>query len=311
LKVRYYIIGFISAVVLFSTMSYIDSSKATIDNKDSSFSEKKTVFQEVQMPPIPVEMDFSGESIPLSIPNVKERFEQEIIRNTFYHSSTIMFMKRANRFFPMIEPILKEHGIPEDFKYLAVAESSLTNAHSPAGAKGMWQFLAGTAKEYGLEVNNQVDQRYDFEKSTHAAAKYIKYLHNRFNSWTLAAAAYNMGPTGLARAKTQQKEDSYYDMNLNQETSRYVHRIASIKQIMSNPELYGFFIKDEEKYPPVDTDSLIQIAVSKSIPSIGDWAHQQGLSYRELKVINPWLRDGKLDVSNNKTYLIKVPKKTN
>lgn len=288
-------------------MSYMDNDMSEQTRVESDPVEKeKSTFQEVTMPPMPETIDFAGEILPLEKDDVKERFEREMIRNSFFHSSTIMYLKRANRFFPIIEPILAKHGIPDDFKYLAVAESALDNPTSPAGAKGMWQFLSGTAKEYGLEVSSQVDERYDYEKSTEAACKYIKYLHNRFDSWTLAAAAYNMGPNGLSKALRNQSEDNYHNLNVNSETSRYIHRIASIKQIMQNPELYGFFLKDAEKYAPYKSTILVQ--VDTSIPSLGVWAHNHGLSYRELKIYNPWLRDGSLDLKTGKKYLIRIPK---
>ena len=228
-----------------------------------------------------------------------------MIRNCFYHSSTITFIKRSRRFFPIIEPILAEYNIPQDFKYLAVAESGLANAVSPASAKGLWLFLKGTGQEYGLEVSSTVDERYHYEKATHAACKYIKHLHKKFDSWTLAAAAYNMGPSGLKRAMDRQKETSYFHLNLNSETARYVYRIAAIKQLMSNPEMYGFFVKEEEKYMPYNNYSELELQTPR-IDSLGLFAHKHNMSYRELKIYNPWMRDVKLEGKSGKKYVVKI-----
>ncbi len=250
---------------------------------------------------------FAGERIPVENFDVRERLERELIVNTYYHTSTILNLKKMTRFFPVIEPIMNEHGIPDDFKYLSVAESNLGNVTSPAGAKGFWQFMKGTAGDYGLEVNSEVDERYHLEKATRAACQYLKRYHEKFGSWTNTAAAYNMGPSGFAKESEKQKFSNYFDLNLNQETSRYIFRILAIREVLEDPAKFGFDIPEEEKYQPLDDYSVVQ--VDGSIPSLGDFAKEHGTTYRLLKVYNPWLLSYKLTNSKKKTYEIKIPKK--
>ena len=249
---------------------------------------------------------FAGENVPTENFDVRERLDRELLRNAYYHSSTILALKRSARFFPTIEKILAENGLPDDFKYLAVAESDLSNAVSPAGAKGVWQFMKGTGREYGLEINTSVDERYHFEKSTVAACKYLKKLKEKFGSWTLAAAAYNMGGAKLSSEKSLQRGNSYYDLNLNQETSRYIFRILAIKEIMSNPEQFGFQIEEDEKYPPLSDYTAVE--VDEAVANWGDFAQKYGTSYRMLKVYNPWLVSASLPNKNRKTYEVRIPK---
>lgn len=249
---------------------------------------------------------FAGERIPVENFDVRERLERELIINSYRHSTTILNLKNSARFFPVMEKILKEHGVPEDFKYVAVAESDLRNATSPAGAKGIWQFMGGTAEEYGLEVSNEVDERLHLEKATRAACQYLKRYKDRFGSWALVAAAYNMGAGGLSKEMDNQGFDNYYDLNLNEETSRYVFRIVAIKQVLEHPEKFGFDMDDEELYAPLDDYAIV--TVDTSIANLGDFAKQFGTSYRLLKLYNPWLRDYKLTNPKRKTYDIKIPK---
>lgn len=251
------------------------------------------------------EFTFAGEPVPIENFDIRERLEREVLVNSYWHSSTALNMKMANRFFDIIEPILAEEGVPDDFKYLAVAESNLRNLTSPAGAKGVWQFLAATGRSYGLEVTNEVDERYHLEKSTRAAARYIRDYYKQFGSWTLAAAAYNMGGPRLHREIDNQRANSYYDLNLFEETNRYVFRIIAFKEIMENPTLYGFYISEDEKYPPLTEIELIQ--VNKPISNLGDFAVENGISYRMLKVYNPWLITNSLKSVAGKNYLIAVP----
>jgi len=250
--------------------------------------------------------DYAGEALPMSNFDVVERLDREILRNSYYHSNTILLLKRMKRYFPIIEPILAEQGVPNDLKYLAVIESDLTNARSPAGAKGFWQFLKGTAGDYGLQVNSEVDERYNLEKATVAACKYLKRYKEKFGSWTLAAAAYNMGPTGLKSELTRQKFNNYYDLNLNHETGRYVFRIVAIKEILNNPENYGFELGLEDQYNELPEYSIL--SMNDPIPNLGDFAKKYGTTYRMIKVYNPWLTSYKLTNSARKTYKIKVPK---
>jgi len=249
---------------------------------------------------------FAGEAIPEGNFDAIERLDRELLVNTYQHSATLLNLKQAFRYFPVIESILAKHGVPDDFKYLCVAESNLRMATSSAGAKGLWQFMESTGRAYGLEITESVDERYHVEKSTEAACRFLSKLKERFGSWTLAAAAYNMGEGGLARRIGQQQVDSYYDLHLPDETSRYVFRIHAIKEIMSDPERYGFFVTPEQGYEPmVEYDSL---EVSTTIPDLAALALEQGTTYRHLKLYNPWLLGNILPVKSGKTYLLHIPR---
>ena len=252
----------------------------------------------------PMKIDFAGEEVPTFMDDVYERLDRELVTNTNYHSNTILVLKRANKAFPIIEPILKNHGIPDDFKYLAVIESSLINVVSPAGARGVWQFMPSTAKEKGLEVTDEVDERYQLEKSTEAACLYLKDAKEKFGSWTLAAASYNGGMNGVQRQLESQGVTSYYDVLLNEETSRYVFRILALKEIMSNSAEYGFKLPKEGLYKKVQVK---KIEVDSSIADFASFAKSQGINYKILKIHNPWLRDKKLDNPNKKKYIIEIP----
>jgi hypothetical protein len=259
--------------------------------------------QVVKPPKLSSELYFAGEKIPFNV-DTRERLDREFLVNTYYHSSSVIAMKNAARYFPIIEDILKEEGVPLDFKYLSVAESNLSNVISSAGARGFWQFMKAASKDYGLEVNKEVDERYHLEKSTRAAAKYLKWLKDKHGSWINAAAAYNMGPGGFSRAQKSQGEDSFFDLNLNSETSRYVFRLVAIKEIMSNPEKFGFYLDPDDKYEPWNT---YQVKVNQSVTDLGAFARSHGSSYRILKYYNPWLIDNKLTVVKN-TYYIRFPR---
>ena len=252
----------------------------------------------------PVKLDFAGEETPLKISDVKERFDRELLVNVNLHASTILSIKRANRAFPVIEPILKKNGIPDDFKYLAVIESGLVNVVSPAGARGIWQFMPETAKERGMEVTENVDQRYDLEKSTEAACSYFLSAKGKFGSWTLAAASYNGGMTGVNKQIAIQKVSNYYDLLLTEETSRYVFRILALKEIMENPVKYGFVIAPEDLYGALPTR---KIEIDSSIADLADFAKSEGINYKILKIHNPWLRETKLLNETGKKYQIEIP----
>jgi membrane-bound lytic murein transglycosylase D len=253
---------------------------------------------------IPTEVDFAGEPTPLLITDVRERFERELIVNANLDASTLLIIKRANRFFPIIEPILARYGVPDDFKYLAVAESGLMNAVSPAGARGVWQFMPDTAREKGMEVNDAVDERYHLEKSTEAACRYLLEAKAKFGSWTLAAASYNGGLAGVNRQIEFQKESNYYDLLLTDETARYVFRILALKEIMKNPELYGFHIQPHELYQNL---AVRTVTVDTAITDLASFAKMQGVNYKVLKLHNPWLRDRKLPARGGKTYVLQIP----
>ncbi|MGB0862869.1 MAG: lytic transglycosylase domain-containing protein [Saprospiraceae bacterium] len=255
---------------------------------------------------LPASMSFAGEPLPLDNFDVMERLDREMIINVYWPSTALANMKRAGRYFPMIESILAEHGVPQDFKYLAIAESGLKNATSSAGAKGIWQFMSKTAKYYGMVIDAEVDERYNIEKATESACKYLKGAHKKFGSWTLAAASYNMGEPRLQRMLKEQHVSSYYDVHLSEETLRYVFRIIAIKEIYSNKEKYGFDLRQEDLYKPFDNYSILQ--VNTPIASLADFAQKYGTTYRKLKLYNPWLKKPYLRNKSRRTYKIKIPK---
>lgn len=253
---------------------------------------------------LPETMTFCGEEVPLDLFFVRERLERELMVNSYRHSATILQLKRTTRWFPVMEPIMEQYGLPEDFKYLAMIESELTNAVSPSKAVGFWQFLEGTGKEYGLEINKQVDMRYNVEKETVAACKYLKDSYRKFGSWISAAAAFNCGNGRITKMMEEQRVDSYFDMLLPEETQRYVYRILALKLITENPEKYGFTIRDNGWYRPYETKT---VTVVQSIPDLVDFAYRQGTNYKMLKYFNPWLRSTSLTVSPGNSYEIKIP----
>jgi membrane-bound lytic murein transglycosylase D len=252
----------------------------------------------------PTAVDFAGESAPLKVTDVKERLDREILINANLHSTTTLIIKRANRVFPIIEPILQKYNVPDDFKYLAVIESGLTNAVSSAGARGVWQFMTDTAKEKGMEVNEIVDERYHLEKSTEAACKYLLSAKEKFGTWTLAAASYNGGMSGISKKIEEQKVTNYYDLALTEETSRYVFRILALKEIMKQPAKYGFSIFSSDLYSQIPTK---KIEIDSTINDLTSFAMSQGINYKILKIHNPWLRDKKLLNPTKKKYEIEIP----
>lgn len=253
---------------------------------------------------LPETMTFCGEEVPLDLFFVRERLERELMVNSYRHSATILLLKRTTRWFPVMEPIMEKNGLPDDFKYLAMIESELTNAISPSKAVGFWQFLEGTGKEYGLEINKQVDMRYNVEKETVAACKYLKDSYRKFGSWISAAAAFNCGNGRITKTMEEQRVDSYFDMLLPEETQRYVYRILALKLITENPEKYGYHIGDNGWYKPYETKT---VTVVQSIPDLVDFAYRHGTNYKMLKYFNPWLRSTSLTVSPGNSYEIKIP----
>jgi hypothetical protein len=254
---------------------------------------------------IPKDINFAGEPTPIKDFSVRESMERELVVNTYWQSQTLLLYKRANRWFPVIEPILKRYKIPEDFKYIALIESQLTNVVSPRGATGFWQIVESTGKEYGLEITDEVDERYNIEKSTEAACKYFKEAYKQFNNWTLTAASYNIGKTGLQLQLNRQRETSYYNLLLNEETARYVYRILAIKEIISRPKIYGFILRKKDLYPPIPTKKIV---VDTTIHNLVNFSLDQGVSYKYLKLFNPWLRTGSLNNDQRKKYIIELPK---
>lgn len=248
---------------------------------------------------------FSEERVPTEDHDVLERLDREILHIAYHHTSTILAIKRAQRVFPIIEPILAKHGLPDDLKYLAVTESSLANATSGAGAKGIWQFMKGTGAYYGLEINKEIDERNHLEKATEAACKYLKHYHDQFGSWALAASAYNMGGPRLKKTLKRQQGESLYDLNLNKETMRYFFRIIANKEIMQNPETYGYHIYPEQKYTDLPSYSIVE--VKGAVKSWAAFAKKYGMSYRQLKVYNPWIKATSLTNKKRRTYEVRVP----
>lgn len=253
---------------------------------------------------LPDSADFAGEPVPLDIFYVREMFDRELTVNTYWHSSTILLLKRAARWLPVIEPILKQNGIPDDFKYLAMIESGLANVVSPSGAAGYWQFLEKTGKEYGLQVNKEVDERYHVEKATEAACRYLQKSHDKFGNWTLVAASYNAGQGRIDDVIDDQSTRSFYEMYLNDETSRYIYRILAMKYIYENQLDYGFKLQPGDLY---DTLATRKVVVKETISNLPAFAKQNKTSYRMLKELNPWLRSDKLTVRRGEEFVILLP----
>lgn len=281
---------------------FLISGSATPKEQDVNSVIESSKFRSVE---IPDSATFAGEWVPLERFDIKEALDRELIVNSYFHSQTIRLIKLAPRYFKLIEPILKEEGIPDDFKYLAVAESGLNpRAESFAGAIGFWQFLRGTAIDYGLEINGEVDERYHVEKATYAACDYLKDAYEKYGNWTMVAAAYNAGMRGVERQIERQKSVNYYDLLFVEETQRYVFRIIALKLVLENPERYNFIIGDEEKYPVISTRD---IEVFGGVEDFADFAIDNGTNYKLLKDFNPWLRQTYLKNTSDKKYTIKIP----
>lgn len=298
------LLGGITAV----TLSFAQNSMTSKDSHYKNLDEEFVVFDHIDHfthdIELPEKLEFCGEEVPLDLFYVRERLEREILVNSYLHSSTLLLLKRTTRWFPVMEPIMRKQGLPEDFKYLSMIESALTNAVSPAKAVGFWQFLESTGKEYGLEINKEVDMRYNVEKETIAACKYLKDSYDKFGSWTLSAAAFNCGNGRITRTKNEQRVTSYYDMLLPEETQRYIFRILALKVITENPAKYGFQISDEGWYQPLEYKT---ITVTESISDLVSFAIEHGTNYKMLKYFNPWLRGTTLTISTGNSYKIKIP----
>jgi len=290
---------------LMSILLFITAANVPYTLIDKDYFSAVTELNTVVSVAVPKTLSFCNEELPLEKQYVREAIEQELIVNTYWHSSSILLIKRANRWFPVIEPILKKNGIPDDFKYLAVAESGLKNAVSPAGARGFWQIMKGTGKEYGLEINSAIDERYHLEKSTEVACDYILDAYEKYGSWTLAAASYNAGMNSITKNLKKQSASSYYGMNLGEETGRYVYRIVALKELLSRPEEFGFKLRDKDLYQPYNT---YEITVDTTINSLGKFAALYGMNYKELKIYNPWLRQTSMPDKSRRKYHIKIPK---
>jgi hypothetical protein len=272
---------------------------------DENFETKTVNDYNVYALQVPDQLDFAGEPMPLNNPDILERMDRELLVNTYWQSNGLLMFKRSKKYFPIIEPILAKYNVPNDFKYLAVIESGLTNAVSPAGARGVWQIMPATGRENGLEVNNNVDERYNLEMATEVACEYLLKSKEELGSWTLAAAAYNAGTAGVSRRLKEQNVTEYYDLLLGEETGRYMFRIVALKEILSNPDKYGFNFREKDLYSPVPT---YKVAVDTPISDFTKFAENHGINYKILKLHNPWLREAHLNNKSRKQYYIDIPK---
>ncbi|WP_405201698.1 lytic transglycosylase domain-containing protein [Dokdonia sp. LLG6352-1] len=296
----------VAGLVINSAKAPQEQEEEQVPVKDEKVQTEKLVNDyNVYAIPMPDGLNFAGEEVPVQNPDIKERMDRELLVNTYWQSNALLLFKRAHKYFPIIEPILAEEGVPDDLKYLAVIESGLTQAVSPARATGFWQIMKETGKEYGLEVNSNVDERYHIEKSTRAACQYLKKSKERFGNWTAAAAAYNAGNYGVSRRFEEQNVDDYYDLLLGEETGRYVFRIIALKEILNNPKKYGFNFRTEDLYTAVPT---YKVEVDTAVTDFVKFAERFGINYKILKIHNPWLREPKLNNSSRKKYYIEIPK---
>jgi hypothetical protein len=303
-KYNKYLIAFGGMVILLSVLKVFTYSVSD-SSSDSAYEDYFNAGYKVFSIRIPKNLAFADEKVPTTDFSVREAIERELIVNTYWQSQSLLLHKRANRWFPLIEPILEKHGIPEDFKYLALIESQLTNAVSPKGATGFWQIVEPTALGYGMEINEEVDERYNVIRSTEAACRYFKEAYKMFHNWTLVAASYNLGMGGIEGQLRKQKVDSYYDLMLNEETGRYVYRILAMKEIISRPKVYGFMLRKKDLYPSLPTK---KISVDTTINNLADFALSQGINYKILKTFNPWLLGNTLTIKESKKYVLELPK---
>lgn len=293
-----------SALLVLVLYSFIQQSKPDKIQNDA-YREVITEKYRIFSLPLPEKMDFAGEVVPLEQEDIREKMDREMLVNTYWQSNTLLCFKRAHRWFPVIEPILAANEIPDDFKYLALIESGLVNVVSPAGATGFWQFIEETGKSYGLEINDQVDERYHVERSTQAACHYLRDAYDQYGSWALAAASYNMGLAGPKRQIERQKQNTYWNLLLNDETGRYVFRILAMKEIFNHADQYGFVIRPYDLYEPYHYET---VTVDSSITNLTSFSGSFKVSYKQLKLYNPWLRETYLKNKDRKAYEIKIPK---
>lgn len=287
--------------MLLSSFSFPETNSGSAKNKETAvYSVGKTN----TIPQMPKEIDFCGEEVPLKNFEVYERLDRELIVNKYFHSATILVLKRSKRWFPIMKEILNKNNIPGDFIYLSVIESNLENAISPKGATGFWQFMTAAGKQYGLEINSEIDERYHVEKSTEAACKYLKKAYEKFGTWTLAAASYNRGMNGISKQIERQKANNYYNLVLPEETQRYVFRIIALKDLFNDPGKYGFNLDEKDYYKEIDT---YEVQVNYPVKHWADFAKKRGINYKTLKLFNPWIRDNALKNKSKKTYIVKIP----
>jgi len=300
MKNEFKILSLVAIILVSSLLIFAGKKKEPKFDNDKSTSET----YQIKALKIPENLSFAGERVPLEKQDIKERIDRELLVNTYWQSNGLLFFKRTHKYFPIIEPILKRNGIPDDFKYIAVIESGLMNVTSPAGARGFWQLLKNTAKENRLEVNDNVDERYNLELATQAACNYLKEARTKFGTWTLAAAAYNAGIKGISKKMETQQVTSYYNLLVGDETKRYVPRIVAVKEILTHPKKYGFIFETSDLYNLEPTKT---IKVDSAITNIASFSKKFGINYKILKLHNPWLRENKLNNKTHKEYSIKIP----
>jgi hypothetical protein len=275
------------------------------ESQDDNHSPKSEVPYCVASPSVPAQTEFAGETISLTRADMRERMDRELSAFTYMHSTTMLTIKRANRFFPVVEPILKEEGVPDDFKYLMTIESNLDMlARSPAKASGLWQFMEGTGRDYGLEVNTNVDERYHIEKATRAACRYLKDAYVKYGDWLTVAASYNAGQGRISQELNRQQVSKATDLWLVPETSRYMFRILAVKEVFKNPSRYGFLLKKENLYPIIPSK---EVKVDTTITNLASFAKKYGLTVSQLKEANPWLREYSLHNKGRKVYTLSIP----
>lgn len=304
LKLRpilYVTAGMLAGAATFAGFAFRETNKdeATVEVKEDGRLQYKWF-----SPELPKTMTFAGERVPLERYEIREQLDRELLYNYYAQYSTLYILKLSSRYFPEIERRLRANGVPDDFKYLCVAESALQNQTSRAGAVGFWQFMPATGPSYGLEINDDVDERYHVEKSTDAACKYLKQAYDKFGSWTSAAASYNCGMGGFNNHSTFQQQNNYYDVMLPEETMRYIFRILALKHIISESQKFGFMVQNIDAYKPVKTRT---VTVNASVPNLAEFAIANGTTYRMLKQLNPWLRSRALPVKSGKSYEVKLP----
>ncbi|QCR21387.1 lytic transglycosylase domain-containing protein [Pontibacter sp. SGAir0037] len=293
--------GWVMVILVFSVqLCSQHAPHVTEESENASFAAN----QVYSSPALPTTLTFAGEPVPLQIPDVAERLDRELLINSYFHSNTLLALKRMQRYMPEIERLLRENDVPEDFIYLALAESLFGQVTSPAGASGFWQLMSDTAKGYGMMVNEEVDERFHVQKATLAACRYLKSAKAKFGSWTNAAASYNRGMGGLERALKQQGVSSYYDLYLNDETSRYMFRILALKEILGNPKSYGFDLNQDHGYAPLPSRQMI---INTTIPDLPKFALEQGTNYKTLRLYNPWIKSYSLTVPPGKEFVLELP----
>jgi hypothetical protein len=296
-SIVYYALGILTGIFIISQLAF--RGKKEENNKTFQSS-----LQQFDLPEVPETMNFAGEPVPLHRWEVREAFDRELIYNYGFPAHISYILKLSKRFFPVIEKRLKENGVPDDFKYLCVAESNLQNVISKVGATGFWQFMSATGPGFNLQINNNIDDRYDVIKSTDAACIYLKQAYAKFGSWTAAAASYNCGQGGYNQQATFQQTKNYYDLQLPDETNKYVFRILTFKHLISNAKELGYTVNDENGYAPYDTKS---VTISTTIPNLATWALANKTNYKMLKLLNPWMRGRSLIVKPGRSYVVKLP----